>query len=122
MRVSNTIFNLARSLSKKSDHDTYRLGCVIFRKKQIISVGYNQVKTHPKSPHPFHSIHAEFHAILGVSPADLKNSSAFVYMEKKNGIIGRARPCPCCAKMLAQLGISKVYFTDSDGSIGDITL
>jgi pyrimidine deaminase RibD-like protein len=122
MSISKSIYNLAQRLSKKSNHHTYKLGCVIFNKKEIIGLGFNQLKTHPKSPHPFHSIHAEFHAIMGVSPSDLRNAKVFVYMENVKGKIGKGKPCPCCTKMLEQLGLSKVFYTNGEGKIEFLNL
>jgi len=109
------IFSLARRLSRKSNHPHYKLGCVIFSKRNIIGVGHNQLKTHTKSPHPYHYIHAEFSAIIGVDAADLYGADVFVYMERRSGTIGRAKPCKTCHKMLADLGIREVHYTTETG-------
>lgn len=111
----NRIFEIARKLAKKSDHPRYRLGCVLVKKNHIIGLGFNQSKTHSKSPHQYKHLHAEIHAILGCDISDLKDSVAYVYRENKNSVCGLAKPCPSCHGMLQSVGVKKVYYTDKDG-------
>lgn len=109
-------FNIAKKLSRKSDHPRYKLGCVIVNKRDVIGWGHNKHHTHPASPHAFRYIHAEFSAILGMDPAELRNSIAFVYRENRSsGRVGIAKPCPSCQRMLCSCGIKRVYFTTGDG-------
>lgn len=116
MKVSNRIYQLAQKLARKSDHHSYRLGCVIYRNGDIIGLGFNQLKTHPKSPHPWHSIHAEFAAALeALNRKDsLKGYYCFVYRENVSGKIGMAKPCTSCMKFLFELGIEKVFYTTNE--------
>lgn len=107
----NKYFELARRLSLKSDHYQYHLGCVLVKKSKVISVGWNMLKTHPKSPHKWNMIHAEFHAILGVPAADLRGSTIYIYRENKKGEPALAKPCKSCYKMLEDCDIKTVYHT-----------
>ncbi len=111
MKKVNKHFELARRLSKKSDHPQYKMGCVIVKGKRVVGMGYNQLKSHPKSPHKWKTIHAEFHATLGADLAELRGATAFVYREKKNGDLANAMPCKSCQSMLDNLGIKEVYYT-----------
>lgn len=108
-------FDLAKKLSYRSDHQQHRLGCVIVKKNRVISVGWNVLKTHTQSPHPYRSIHAEFSAIIGVDKRELKGSDVYVYRENKNGTPALARPCIHCYKCLQQVGVEKIYYTTTDG-------
>lgn len=108
-------FELAKRLSRKSDHHKFKLGCVIVNGRQIVGLGYNQLKSHTKSPHVWKRVHSEFHAILGVLPADLKGAEVYVYRETKNGDPAIAKPCPVCEKMLCDCGIRHVYFSIKGG-------
>lgn len=108
-------FELARRLSKKSNHYQYRLGCVIVRHKTVIGIGYNQLKSHPKSPHAWKMIHAEFHALLGAIPSELNGADVYVYREHKDGSLAMARPCPSCHKMLEACGVRTINFTTEKG-------
>ena len=104
-------FELARRLSKHSDHYQHKLGCVIVRKNKILSVGFNKLSTHPKSPHAYHSLHAEISALIGLSYEDLRYCVAYVYRETKDGKTALARPCPSCERALKLAGIRGVYYT-----------
>jgi len=108
-------FELARQLSYKSDYESQKLGCVIVKKNKIISVGFNQRKTHPKSNTRFNHIHAELSAVLGVDKELLRNSAAYVYRETKDGKAAMAKPCPACEDVLKRVGIKKVYYSSIDG-------
>jgi len=108
-------FNLAKKISYKSTHDQHRLGAVIVKKNKIISVGFNQAKTHTKSKHPMRTIHAEFDAILNVPRNELQNAHVYVYRETKDGKLAASKPCKFCHQMLKSLGIQKVYYTSING-------
>lgn len=116
MKVNSRIYHLAQKLAKKSDHHSYRLGCVIFRNADIIGLGHNQLKTHSKSPHPWKSIHAEFAAAQEAlhRKDSLKGYYCFVYRENISGKIGMAKPCTSCMKYLLDLGIEKVFYTTNE--------
>ena len=116
--MKQKFFDLARKISSKSDHHRYKIGCVIVRKNNIVGIGFNQLKTHPKSPHKFSTIHAEFSALLGADPADLIGSEIYVYRQTRNGLPAIAKPCPSCTKMLQNIGIKKVYYTINEGYDG----
>lgn len=108
-------FDLAKNMSMKSDHRQYKLGCVIVKKNTIISTGYNQLKTHPKSPDKWKMIHAEFSAIYNIPQDLLKGSTAYVYREFKTGKTALAKPCKDCENLLRTNGIKTVYFTTTLG-------
>lgn len=114
----NKYFELAKRLSKKSDHYQYKMGCVIVKGKRVVGVGYNQLKSHPKSPHEWKTIHAEFHATLGTDLAELRGSTVYVYREKKNGDLANAMPCRSCRRMLESLGVKEVFYTIDAGTDG----
>lgn len=105
---------LARELSRKSTHHTYRLGCVIVKSNRVVGVGYNQLKSHPKSPDAWKTMHAEFHAILGVKPHELQGGVAYTFRETKCGKWALARPCKSCEKMLSSCGLKSVVHTIND--------
>jgi deoxycytidylate deaminase len=102
-------------ISQKGEHPQHKLGCIIAKKGKVVGLGFNQLKTHPKSPHPFGSIHAEFSAILGVDPGELHGATAYVYRQYKSGQPALAKPCKYCERVLRDCGISSVVYTVSDG-------
>jgi deoxycytidylate deaminase len=108
-------FELAKNLSKKSDHYRHKLGCIIVNHNKIIGLGFNLLRTHSKSPNRWKTIHSEFHAILGVDPADLYGATVYVYREHRNGTLAIAKPCPTCNKMLQDCSVREVIYT-TEGS------
>lgn len=89
-----------------------KLGCVIVKKNRVVGMGCNNTrKTHPKANTPFKTIHAEFQAMLGVNPEDLKGATVFVYREDAFGKPIISAPCEFCQKALAMAGIKKVFNT-----------
>lgn len=107
------IERLATKLSKKSDHHTHKFGAVIAYKNDIISHGWNKLKTHPKSTHPWKHIHAEMDAIF---KAGIKARGASLYVTRvnNNGHLNNAKPCPYCMAMIVASGIKKVFYTDNN--------
>lgn len=105
-------FELAKKLASKSDHSQHRLGCVISKKNRIVSIGWNKLKTHSKSPHKFKSIHAEFSAILGIDPEELKGSDIYIYRQRRNGVPANSFPCESCFNMLQSICVKNIYYTD----------
>lgn len=107
-------FELAKRLTTFSDHHQHSIGSVIVKKNKVISVGYNSIKTHTRSPHAFKSTHSEFKACWGVAPEELKGASIYIYRQLKDGSLGLARPCPSCYSFLKSVGIKTIYYTDYD--------
>lgn len=94
------------------------MSAILIKKNKIVGIGYNQIKTHPKSPDNWNMIHAEFHCLLGVDVSDVEGSTMFVYMEKKNSKkVGVAKPCPTCENMLRLGGVKKVLYTVYGGTV-----
>lgn len=115
MSKHDKYFELAKRLSLKSDHYQYKIGSVLVKKNKIIGTGFNRLKTHPKSPHKYKSIHSEFMSVLGVSASDLSGATIYIYRETKDGIRALAKPCKYCNNMLDQCGVKTVYYTVKDG-------
>lgn len=101
---------MAKQLSKRSDHHTHKVGCVIARGNKIIGSGFNLLKTHPKSPHEHKSVHAEFMAALNAG-YNMKGATAYVFRELRDGTAAMARPCESCWRLLMDCGIKKVVYS-----------
>lgn len=113
--MKSKFFKLAKKLSEKSDHHSHHLGCVIVNKNSVISVGFNQLKTHSKSPHKYKMLHAEISALLGNTYRELKGCTAYIYREHRSGEKALAKPCPSCEIALKEAGIKKVCYTTEEG-------
>lgn len=117
---------LVRLYNKKNNR--YRLGCVIFSGKKIISVGHNYYgKTHPKSERvnngdKTNSICAELSAILSCTLEELKGARILVIRIMANGEMSMARPCSSCFNLIKNVGIKRIYFSNWRGEIETIHL
>jgi len=103
-------FDLAKKVSKLSNHHHYKIGSVIVRGSKIVSVGTNNLKTHPRSSHPFHSLHSEMAAVL-LAKQDLYGCEIYVYREIKSGVAALARPCIYCYPFLKEAGIKEIHYS-----------
>lgn len=113
MTPNKRIINLAEFEAKNSNH-RFRVGAVIFRGSVIIGRGFNNAdKTHPKSPHPYKSIHAEFSAFLHAFRLrnDLTDCSIYVHRILRDGSPGLAKPCQWCTELLAKIGVKDVHWS-----------
>ena len=110
---------------------TARLSAAIVVKGDIISLGFNQMKTHPlaarfsKHDEAVYQ-HAEINAIVNAFSqdykVDLSNATLFVQRVKrisratKDMQDGMAKPCKGCMAAIEAFGFKRVvYSTDEDG-------
>ena len=115
-------FDVAKAASIYGEHETAKIGAAIFKRGELISVGFNSYKTHTlfnDISNPYikstYVLHAEMAAILK-SRRDLSGCDIYVYREyKKNGSIAMSRPCIACYTALKEAGIKYIYFTSKEG-------
>lgn len=120
-------FNIAKEVSKLSDFPRVQIGACAVYKHKVISTGYNSIRTSPlqKKYNQYrftaetnHSYHAEIMCLkplIDRKDIDCKNIDLYVYREYKNGQPGIARPCESCMKLISELGIKHIYYTNSGG-------
>lgn len=115
---NNYFMNIAKETAKLSKDPNTKVGAVLVKDKRILSVGYNGApQKFPDDEIPnkgdsselinqknSYMIHAELNAVLNYpnSIKDLKDSILYVTIS----------PCHECAKMLSQIGISKVIYLE----------
>jgi len=112
--VKDKYFDLAVRAARHSEHPKYRVGAVVVRSGNILGVGFNSMKTHPKSTTYFQRIHAELKAILNAQD-DVSGADIYVVRLVKPGGMGCAFPCPACEALLIDSGIKRVYATNNNG-------
>ncbi len=64
-------------------------------------------------------VHAEVRAVLKAGRKDIRCATIFIFRSNKNGKIGMAKPCTLCEALLRDKGIKNVFYTTSDGTIGE---
>lgn len=105
---------IALDLAATSDRGTaHSLCALVVSKNQVLSVGYNQQKTHPISNGtPQMQLHAEMHALLRCE-VDTNGADLVVVRTKPSGKPGLSRPCDICEKLIRKFGIRKVIYTEN---------
>lgn len=113
---------MAAKVAKQSTFKRHRLGAVVVKGHRILSTGYNEVRYSKLTGK--HTLHAEASAIIKLLKSghqnDLVGSTLYVTRFTRGGRIGMARPCPSCMGLIRAVGIRNVYFTQDDGSTGEI--
>jgi deoxycytidylate deaminase len=114
-------FDVAKAASIYGQHESAKIGAAIFRKNEIISIGFNSYKTHTRFNHinsfsedMTYVLHAEMAAILKARRS-LDGCNIFVFREYKNGSMAMSRPCKACYNALKEAGIKYIYYTSSEG-------
>lgn len=112
--------NIATSLAWQSVKHP-RVGCVIMRKKKVLSVGTNINKSHPlqKRLNPLrfgeddictHTQHAEFVAINSVkNKTKLNGCTIYISRLSKKGELLPAQPCNACSYLIKKYNLKVVH-------------
>lgn len=88
----------------------YKIGSVIYNKKDIISTGFNRWLHWGKPeylPKAHYAIHAEADALFGLPRGLTYGASIFVYRE--GNLL--AKPCRNCQKLIDKAGIQHVFYS-----------
>ena len=104
--------NIAKEVATRSTCDRKHVGAVIVRSKTILSTGYNgsikgldhcdEVGHEMENTHCVRTIHAEANAIVQAARHGIRIEDSEIFVT--------ASPCYDCFKMIANVGINKVYF------------
>ena len=103
----------------------YKMAAGIVYRRHLVATGVNSYKTHPLMASPgYHSeqiyMHAEVDAIRNalrvISQDQLAKSSIYVVRVKQQReggdyVLGLAKPCEGCARMIASFGIENVWWS-----------
>jgi deoxycytidylate deaminase len=103
------------------------MGAVLFKGGSVVNVGFNDYRYSSKFRKYYQkkgrrpTLHAEQSAILGVPLDTLSRSSLLVVRVRSNGELGLARPCESCIKMLAAVGVKRIFYSTNDGEIVELS-
>ncbi len=119
-RIRNGIQLAAKIAQKREKGSTRYYHCAILTKKnRCVSVGWNSLKTHPKSKNKFSTLHAEVHCLIGIHEKELVNSQLFVVrvggLGRKNLLL--SKPCSFCKTFILESGLKRVYYSVSNNVI-----
>lgn len=116
------ILNKAIECAKKSKMKPHRIGCVCFRGKRILSLGFNQIRSSEGIPIRYkrhaESLHAEQHAIMRIKNKELLHgASILVIRVTYGGRLSMARPCNNCLNTILHFKFKEMYFSGENGEI-----
>lgn len=130
-------FTRRMAIQNKNSQQKVKLAASLVFQNEIISVGYNSLKTHPMQKRFSKNIEAIFkhaevdcivNALRHVDPADLERATLYVYRVKKltkdhtYWSDGYSEPCSGCKQAINHFKIKKVvYSTDEDYSYEELT-
>ncbi len=95
----------------------------IFRKKRLISLGFNTIKTHPKAIRFYPSYkyenatHSEMLAVIRAKLEDFSGCDLIVVRVDNNNLINNSKVCIHCAAFLKTMNFDNIYYSDSSGQI-----
>lgn len=91
----------------------YRLGCVVAKRKRVVSAGFNSYKTHPVlikyTAYPY--LHAEQAALISYGLDSCKGMDIYVIRITKANQIAIAKPCDICLNIISTCGINTIRYT-----------
>ena len=104
--------NIAHEVATRSTCDRKHVGAVIVRGKTILSTGYNgsvrgmhhcdEIGHEIENGHCVRTIHAEANAVVQAARNGVRIDNSEIYVT--------ASPCYNCFKMIANAGISAIYY------------
>lgn len=105
-------FKIAKRAARLSAHRQFQMGAIVVERNRVISIGINKMRTHPRSPSKWKTIHCELDAILGVEDTLLHGSTVYVCRVTKRGEFAISKPCHDCENLLREVGIRTVCYMD----------
>jgi deoxycytidylate deaminase len=116
---------LAKKLARCSTYGNFRHGAVLTSGGAIIGLGinsekYSSVGSKYRPEHKGHSTyHAEISAILNLDRSQTKGAVMYVARASKGKNEDRmSKPCKMCHAIMEERGISRVYYSVDDETIG----
>ena len=106
-----------------------RVAAAVVIKNSIVSIGFNQWKTHPfqakfsKNGNAIH-LHAENHALVNalrsIPVEHLEKASIYVCRVKADNQWGLSKPCPGCMRAIASLNVKSVFYTEEGNKFSSL--
>lgn len=106
-----------------------RIAAAVVIKNNIISIGFNQWKTHPfQAKFSNHNdaihLHAENHALVNalrsIPVEHLEKASIYVCRIKANNQWGMSKPCSGCMRAIASLNVKNVFYTEEGNKFASL--
>ena len=121
-------FKKAHQAALISDFEKTHVGCIAVYQGNIIAIGCNTHKTHPKQQYynRFRTIRygdskylPKIHCLNVIRNMDINFTKVklYVYRTRRDQDFGLAKPCASCMAAIKDLGIRQIYYTTDDGYV-----
>lgn len=98
----------------------------IFKKNRLVSIGWNTLKTHPKTIefYPYHqkATHGEALAIIRGRLENYRGHDLFVLRLDNNESINYSKPCKFCQTFIKFMEFDNVFYSDNDGQMKEFLI
>ena len=120
-------FFKAKQVASISDYPKIHVGCIAVYQGQIVGLGCNSNKTHPRqkfynryreeSDDMLPKLHAEINCLNQLKGLNINFSKVklYIYRIGNDREFRLARPCPSCMAAIKDLGVREIYYTTNDG-------
>ena len=128
--VNEGILHTLAKVAAANPNDREKFAAAVVYRNRIISIGMNSMKSHPmaakygKNEHAIF-LHAEVAAIKNalreINVDDFSKCDIYITRVKKEKpftkkfVWGLAKPCPGCARAIAEFGFKKTIYTCDNG-------
>lgn len=130
-KLIERLINLSDDIESDRPYGRVKMVAFLVYKGKLLSFGVNSEKTSlyqyrmrkkfnvDDSNFIYDKTHAEIAAIKKIHPSfdNWEHVEIFIVSKKKDNTFRLSRPCLICEKTIKDLGIKKVYYTNSYGGI-----
>jgi cytidine deaminase len=118
----NKIIKIARALKPLQQHFRSFHLAAIYKKNQLISIGTNTQKTHPKTieygyPFPAESVHAECLAVIRGRLEDYSGYDLIVVRINNRNELALSKPCKYCQHLLNKMNFNSIIYSGENGAL-----
>lgn len=124
-RLGNKLIEISRALIHEPVGEQKHFSFLL-RRNKVVSIGWNQKnKTHPltlKYGHLYKTIHSEV-AVIRNFPHRSQHLPDFTLVNiriSREDNVTISRPCVYCRRLIADFGITDVYYTDEKGNFKEL--
>ncbi len=122
VEMMGSVYHRARELAMSNGRE-YHLAALLRRGKQVVRMGANVSKTHPRFKRTYSDgttgshMHAEMNVIRFAEPGDVLEVMRFGKRK-----MAMAKPCEHCMHHIREAGIKKIRYTNARGTWEEIKI
>lgn len=120
--------DLASRVAEQTDFKEYRHGAVLVRGGVVLNTSCNKNKYKAwanrfrKKQKGHATVHAEIGAILGLDRSITEGTTVYVVRVGRDGHLRNSKPCAMCEAAMHYVGVKRVIYSNSNGTLEEIRL